>query len=139
MNKEIKFRVWGTISKMYHPTPANFLRNHFNDDGSINEDEYFAVEQYTGLKDKNGVEIYEGDVIHCATAEFLGADLAGVVEWSVPSAKFFVHLYDDTIEGMDGIDLDFALVNDGIVVGNIHTGLNHQIKGSLEIPYKEAD
>ncbi|PAE17258.1 hypothetical protein CHH91_04425 [Virgibacillus sp. 7505] len=56
--REIKFRAWyGEKIGMLEPT--------FN--GSINE--IFAERngeymQYTGLKDKNGKEIYEGDVYH---------------------------------------------------------------------------
>ena len=63
--REIKFRAWDEYSKKmdYDPMIKVFgqkwysVNDHFNDSD--------ILMQYTGLKDKNGVEIYEGDVIKC--------------------------------------------------------------------------
>lgn len=56
--REIKFRAWDGEQMLYMPLTTNFGLHRFF---GILDDECIAM-QYTGLKDKNGREIYEGDV-----------------------------------------------------------------------------
>ena len=141
--REIKFRVWDKINKIMvtNENVKEVLNNEelIDDDYIYDRDEWypayeilvplsylkklsnnkdFVLEQYTGLKDKNGVEIYDGDYIiinGITNKPFIGKEVfyengAFQCAWSDGNDTF----------GGDTYLVDLASCKDIEVIGNIH-------------------
>jgi len=135
MSRELKFRIWFKPTYEYKCEFMDrygkelpdldcvfYTQDDFFDDTWLNTDDYedITVEQYTGLKDKNGKEIYDGDIIT--------ETISGVEDYDIKQ-DYEVYWDDDTlcwgIRGTKGFNynLHSDLYETNMsreVIGNIH-------------------
>ena len=110
MSRELKFRCWNNASREY--IPEDELMENF---AEYLHEEHLYIEQYTGLKDKNGIEICEGDI-----AINLLNFRRGRIVWVEKEAGFGLYEYHKRNDGGFGLGCS-PLPKYGLeVIGNVH-------------------
>jgi uncharacterized phage protein (TIGR01671 family) len=124
--REIKFRAWVNGKMRCDITSIRWDDDEFyvtvgtqKDSTTVNRaDEYLM--QYTGLKDRNGTEIYEGDIVRYGISVTPGQSARkspGIVVWQDEGAYFRIK-FPESETG-----LAFSSYVDELwceVIGNIH-------------------
>jgi len=135
MKREIKFRVWDKTKKLFIPDDVYAILNPTSFDAfgvmikdwdDYREGEYFydnaqELIQFTGLKDKNGKDIYEGDIVRIEyhnTSEICG------IEWGYYSDGEYVDNVECWVAGTEPLSDKGGLwgspKHDYEVIGNIY-------------------
>jgi uncharacterized phage protein (TIGR01671 family) len=117
--REIKFRVWNKRTGAWlHPSSFrldgygkiwlnDIVARHVEEDGDL------EVEQFTGLHDKNGREIYEGYIIRQGWPY---EGVIGDVTWDDKGSGFIPF----TEPGLGGQEWESANPKTCEVIGNVH-------------------
>jgi len=119
MNRPLKFRVWSVKNNCFVTNGCElYYLLTLSYQGAINSNDIY--QQYTGLTDKNGKEIYEGDIIE---QNFGEKPTRGLVKFSRGSFRVIwpAEPYDD---------LGCMLIEYVTVIGNVFE--NPKMRGIYE-------
>ena len=126
--REIKFRAWDIEDNVM----IQNIFSHFAGPSDILQEPYYIPMQYTGLKDKNGKEIYEGDVLRSDIYPFSCTEdnkydnYYGAIGWSEEEASFYIVAIKNPKSSVRGISdgicdsISQKMMQDFEVLGNIH-------------------
>lgn len=105
--RDIKFRAWYTYRNSFYVYGLEAIRMLIAKPNGSDA----VIEQYTGIKDKNGVEIYENDIVR---QQMRFDETNGVIFWQEEKSRFAINL--------DGFITTITKPQEDSyeVVGNIH-------------------
>jgi len=129
--REIKFRAWDGKEMIYDEYMIiNFGDQRYDIETERGENYNVILMQYTGLKDKNGKEIYEGDIVRITDEEDMFGNkfkAVNIVKWNDGKWDLWEQwvgdrdLYEDIWnENVCGLDSDCCKNEDLEVIGNIY-------------------
>ena len=127
--REIKFRAWDVSEHEYKCIP-NLLMNisgklywHFGLELHVVDPTTFVIEQYTGLTDKTGKKIYEGDILTIKNTMMSSNDpFPGrrVVKWNEEKPEFSAAFIDGNCQTSGLMFVQNNTTQYYEIIGNIH-------------------
>ena len=135
--RQIKFRAWDSVRKVMHLNASKVGESLYWDNGTSynhmafiypkEEGERYFLMQFTGLKDKNGVDIYEGDIVRILYTDWPSkndSDKRTLEEYTndiskIGVVKYFPPEYGLQFKGFTG-DLLEGRHGEKEVIGNIY-------------------